>query len=262
VRVILAPRGQFSPGALSLKRIKKALYMWLFKFLGFHNNIYWHSTATSETCYINSYIGKDVHNIIHVPNLPDIVLHSRFNSLAREPGPLRIIFLSRISPKKNLEFLINCLSRITFAVDFRIYGIKEDLTYWNTCFSMLKALPRNISVEFFGSIPPSSVTSVFSQCDVFFFPTLGENFGHVIFEALSVGTCVVTSDQTPWVDMGDGALTTISLSDRNRWIDCINEWAHYSKMTLMERRVSAFKYSENYLRDHSSIDESRRLFNG
>ena len=33
---------------------------------------------------------------------------------------------------------------------------------------------------------------------MFFFPTLGENYGHVIFEALSVGCIPVISDQTPW----------------------------------------------------------------
>ena len=34
--------------------------------------------------------------------------------------------------------------------------------------------------------------------DLFFLPTRGENFGHVIAEALSVGTPVLISDQTPW----------------------------------------------------------------
>jgi len=37
--------------------------------------------------------------------------------------------------------------------------------------------------------------------DAFIFPTLGENFGHVIIESLSAGCPVLCSDQTPWNDV-------------------------------------------------------------
>jgi glycosyltransferase involved in cell wall biosynthesis len=33
------------------------------------------------------------------------------------------------------------------------------------------------------------------------FPTLGENFGHVIAESLSASCPVICSDQTPWNDV-------------------------------------------------------------
>ena len=36
---------------------------------------------------------------------------------------------------------------------------------------------------------------------IFLFPTLGENYGHVIQEALSAGCPVILSDQTPWQDI-------------------------------------------------------------
>jgi hypothetical protein len=37
-----------------------------------------------------------------------------------------------------------------------------------------------------------------AEYDLFLFPTLGENYGHVISEALASGCPVVISDQTPW----------------------------------------------------------------
>ena len=42
---------------------------------------------------------------------------------------------------------------------------------------------------------------VFSSYDVFLFPTMGENYGHVIFEALSVGCIPIISDRTPWEEI-------------------------------------------------------------
>ena len=36
---------------------------------------------------------------------------------------------------------------------------------------------------------------------LFFLPTLGENFGHIILEAFCAGCPVLISDQTPWRDL-------------------------------------------------------------
>ena len=48
---------------------------------------------------------------------------------------------------------------------------------------------------------PDEVLDVFSKNDIFLFPTKGENFGHVIYEALSVGCIPIISDQTPWQNL-------------------------------------------------------------
>ena len=45
------------------------------------------------------------------------------------------------------------------------------------------------------------VIETFSKYDVFLFPTKGENYGHVIFEALAGGCIPIISDQTPWNDI-------------------------------------------------------------
>ena len=42
----------------------------------------------------------------------------------------------------------------------------------------------------------SDVANVFAANDLFFFPTHGENFGHVLYEALSAGCPLLISDQT------------------------------------------------------------------
>ncbi len=47
-------------------------------------------------------------------------------------------------------------------------------------------------------VPTDMVQTVLQQHDLFLLPTMGENYGHVIFEALSVGCIPIISDQTPW----------------------------------------------------------------
>ena len=49
-----------------------------------------------------------------------------------------------------------------------------------------------------GAAPHSQVASIMAEHDLFLFPTHGENYGHVIVEALLAGCPVLISDQTPW----------------------------------------------------------------
>ena len=55
---------------------------------------------------------------------------------------------------------------------------------------------------------------MFSKYDAFIFPTLSENYGHVIVESLIVGTPVIISNNTPWTDVNDfGCGGAFSLDD-------------------------------------------------
>ena len=64
----------------------------------------------------------------------------------------------------------------------------------------------------------------FKKYDAFIFPTLSENFGHVIVEALMVGCPVIISDQTPWSDVAnvDGGWS-IPIEKEEKYIQAIQE---------------------------------------
>lgn len=111
---------------------------------------------------------------------------------------VRLFFLSRISPKKNLDFALQVLGKVESTLVFDVYGPIEDKVYWQTCLDLIEKLPSNIVVNYCGAVTPDQVADVFSGYDLFFFPTRGENYGHVIAESLSAGTPVLLSDQTPW----------------------------------------------------------------
>ena len=109
-----------------------------------------------------------------------------------------VVFLSRICKQKNLLGAIRCIEQIDFETAFSIYGPIEDGNYWNLCSKMLNQLPDNIHWEYKGTVPTDMVQTILQQYDFLLFPTLSENYGHVIFEALSVGCIPIISDQTPW----------------------------------------------------------------
>lgn len=51
-----------------------------------------------------------------------------------------------------------------------------------------------------GNVESEQVVETLKKHHVFLLPTLDENYGHVIQEALSAGCPCILSDQTPWQD--------------------------------------------------------------
>ena len=55
-----------------------------------------------------------------------------------------------------------------------------------------------MTARFHGAVPHDRVAEIFRAHELFVFPTHGENFGHVVLEALVAGCPVLVSDRTPW----------------------------------------------------------------
>ncbi|MGQ0518339.1 hypothetical protein ACT453_53505, partial [Bacillus sp. D-CC] len=47
--IIVAPRGEFSPGALKIKKLKKELFIKSTKLVGLHNKVIWHDYKIYQT---------------------------------------------------------------------------------------------------------------------------------------------------------------------------------------------------------------------
>src|ERR1022692_704357 len=99
---------------------------------------------------------------------------------------------------KNLTGALRLLGALRGRVTFDIYGLLEDPAYWQECQDLISQLPPNIQVKYCGVVPYPNVRKVLSEYDLFLLPTLGENYGHAIIDALITGCPVLISDRTPW----------------------------------------------------------------
>lgn len=196
--VILAPRGEFSEGALGLKSRKKKLFIGAAKLLKYHKNIIWHASSEHEAKDIWRAMGVVAKDVRIAPVLPG-KSGTRLVPETSGPGePLRVVFFSRISPKKNLHGALAILKSVNTPVRFTIHGPVEDEAYWKRCRQAIEELPAHIVAHYAGPLRPEDVSASLSRHDVFLFPTLGENYGHVIAEAMQCGLVLLISDQTPW----------------------------------------------------------------
>jgi glycosyltransferase involved in cell wall biosynthesis len=239
--IIISPRGQLSKAALSFKKIKKFLFLRLAKFLNIYANLHWQASSMQEYQDIKREFCQIAKSIKIMPDLFDFKNTYQNNNYKRQSKLLSVVFLSRISPMKNLEFLINIFLKISNVVKFNIYGTIDDKKYWEKCQNILKKLPPNIKLNIGSEIPSKNVRNVLSKHDLFAFPTKGENFSHVILEALSVGTPVLVSDKTLWNSDKLKGLKTLPL-DQNLWVREIKEWSRLTVNSKMKRRKAALAY--------------------
>lgn len=243
IKVVLAPRGELCSGALNIKKWKKIPYIELLRFLGLVKNIHWQSTSDEETAAIKQLMNVKSEKIHHLDNIPSIP-RTDYSRRDKISGEGRFVFLSRIHPKKNLLSAINYFSKVDKKAYFDIYGPIEDTEYWKQCQEAIKFLPNNIKVCYKGLIGHDQVHAVFSQYDAFLFPTLSENYGHVIAESLVVGTPVIISDQTPWTDINAlGFGKAISLNEPETFTEEINKIISMGKNEMEIASDTVKKYA-------------------
>lgn len=198
--VLLAPRGELSPGAMSLRSAKKQAMLQIAEWIGLHRQVWLHATSELEAEEIATTLPSLKNRILVAANIRLLDPAPEPPTLAPD-GRIRIAFLSRIDPKKNLSIAIAAVCAARAPVAFNIYGPVCDWQYWELCRELIAAAPPNVDIRAFGAVPNSQVSTILAAHDIFFLPTLGENFGHSIFDALAVGTPTLISNATPWRDL-------------------------------------------------------------
>ncbi|MBP7435955.1 MAG: glycosyltransferase family 4 protein [Bacteroidales bacterium] len=260
-KIIIAPRGQFSPGALGLKSGKKKLFILTSKKFGLYKNLKWQATSEAEKDHIQKIFGDKI-DVIIANNLTANYSNIAYDkNLEKSKGELKLVFVSRIHPKKNVKLAIQLLRKINGIVIFNIYGPIEDIDYWKDCKQEITRLPANITVNYQGIVNHEDIISVFNKHHVFLFPTLGENFGHVISEALIGGCPVIISDQTPWRNLEEQKVGwDINLTDTDSFIKTIQYcvYMNNSEYTFFSRQ--AFNYGKKASNNMYDILNYEKLF--
>ncbi|MBZ5534087.1 MAG: glycosyltransferase family 4 protein [Acidobacteriia bacterium] len=270
--VVLAPRGEFSQGARSIKRRRKWLYMKVaLPFL--YRQVLWQASTEQEAEQIKRALaGKGdkprgkvalARNVIHVaPDVPGMLHGSPANvRLRKEPGSARIVFLARISRMKNPRTAIELSCGLRGDITFDIYGPLEDPALWAECQDAMKQAPANVKISYRGPVAPDRVQAILGQYHLFVLPTLGENFGHVILEALGAGCPVVISDQTPWSQLQEkGVGWTLPLDHLSGWRQALQSCVDMENTAFTEMSERARRFAREFVELPGTREEYIDLF--
>ena len=189
--IFIASMGVFAEGAISQKALKKKIFIAGCKMLGLLKDVTWSVTSHHEVEDLKQVIGNKARYII-AEDLPRMNIPGRKES---RHTPLRVVFLSRICEHKGLDIAIDAIRESEIECKFSIFGPVQEQDYWEKCVGKLQGLDW----EYGGDVPSDEVQEKLSHQDVMILPTKSENYGHVVFEALSVGCIPLISDTTPWI---------------------------------------------------------------
>lgn len=194
---VVTPHGMLDPWARRRSRWKKqAVRLW------FEDAHLAHAACLRATAEMEAehFRGFGLRNpIAIVPNGVELP-----RALAPRPtgGPRRLLFLSRIHPKKGLPHLFRAWSAIEPARhewELVIAG-PDEVNHT----AEMQALARRLGlrrVSWHGSVHGETKSALYRSADLFVLPTHAENFGLVLAEALAHEVPVVTTRNAPWEDV-------------------------------------------------------------
>jgi glycosyltransferase involved in cell wall biosynthesis len=257
--VVVCPRGALYDSALSVKRWKKTPFLWVFRRMGLHKRVLFHATNQREKdAILQHFPGSRVMIADNLPNMRQ----PPFVSVSKEPGHLKIIFVARIFPIKNLLFLLNAMEKVTGArLELTVIGPMEDKAYWSECERKIAAMPANCSITYLGPKRNDELMAMLHQHHLFSLPTTGENFGHSIFEAFLAGRPVLISDQTPWLGLaGRKAGWDLPLSDTAPFTRALEEAAAWDQDHFDGWARGAWQLAADFIKNPELHDQYLKLF--
>ncbi len=261
--LFVASMGSFSAEAFRIKGLKKRLFITYMKLTGMFDNVTWSVTSKREEDELKAVLGSKSRCII-ASDLPRRGTYEHTHT--KEDGTLKLCFISRISRKKNLSAIpdILALTDDTLNIRFDVYGTCEDREYLDECSRKLDTLCQTrpgISWEYKGETDSEKVPEVFAGYDAFLFPTLGENYGHVIAESLASGCIPVISDTTPWLDLNDRECGYVCpLKDASAFASALNEIGLMSADLIKNKQSRCISYISSVNENSVRTSGYRRIF--
>lgn len=203
VPYIASPRSMLDPWALEHKPLRKRIAWFSYARHDVSHSTFIHATSDLEASHLESLnIVVPVYVIPHGIDMPPAALCAT-DRVATEKSKKRVLFLSRLHPKKGLEDLLLAFGAIN-REEWELVVVGSGHASYEARLRQLAAtLPCFKDVHFAGEATDREKWAWYQSADLFVLPSYSENFGLVIAESLAAGVPVLTTTATPW-----GALIT------------------------------------------------------
>lgn len=130
--------------------------------------------------------------------------------------PLHLLYLGRQHPLKGLEYLEEAVKELVVSRQSLVVS-EKDLTKSKRETRNTKPETRNIELRIVSDAFGEELEKVWDWCDVLVLPTLSENFGLVVAEALERGKLVIATDGAPAWEEGLSRVERVDRVEGELW---------------------------------------------
>jgi glycosyltransferase involved in cell wall biosynthesis len=203
---LLRTIGQLSPWSLAQSKLRKQLMLQLVEKRNLDAASFLHFTTPRERDECFTAFGQAFPSLV-LPlgvRLPSLLPEAK----CKKEG-LRLLFLSRLHPKKQLEVVLKALALLQTEYPQGIWQLdiagSGEPAYLASLQKLAGQLNLSHRCRWLGHVQGDAKTSLLQQADWFLLPSAAENFGIAVVEAMAAGTPVIVSPQVAVADMIVGA---------------------------------------------------------
>jgi glycosyltransferase involved in cell wall biosynthesis len=258
--IIVSPGGMLKESALNIKRLKKKCFLTALRLLRIQQLIRFHATDNQEQQDVKKVFGKKavVSQIYCAPPVPATGIACP----PKQRGAVKLVFVGRIHPIKNLHFLIECLQHSYQKIELTVVGPIENTSYFNQCKELEHYLPGNIKLNFAGAVTKEKINYYLNDSHFLALPSAGENFGYAIVEAFCAGKPVIITDQTPWRSLTQQKIGwDLPVNNQASFIEAINEAAEMDQQEYNTWSKAAWNFARYLQENYGYKEKYVNMFN-
>ena len=242
-KIIVQPMGFYEPWSLNQKKIKKRLAWFLYQ-----------RKLLRQADLVHCASKKEEHNIkkldekIKTTILPFGINKKNINKNSLKKVKNKCIFFSRLHKQKGLDILIEAWTEINnpnWKLDIIGFGNQK-------CYKDIINHKKS-NIKFLQPVSNTSKKNkLFDKYDLLVLPTTSENFGLVILEALGRGLPVLTTNETPWIDIQNknaGWIINYSVTELKL---VLNQIFDTKKKEFFVKKKNAIKIANNFSKEKLS----------
>lgn len=203
--LVYHPHGFFDPWILRRSKRLKQVAHWLFEDRNIDHVCWWRALSGKEADQIRTVIGPkarvqiipngiDLDEINHGMN---ISFNPELHPWAIRKKPKRVLFLSRIHPKKGLDLLVSVWARL--AIEFSDWELlitgPDEGGYQAVVERMIRASKLKNSCWIHPPVTGAEKHALFRTADVFVLPSYSEGFPMAVLEAAAHAVPVVQTNE-------------------------------------------------------------------
>jgi glycosyltransferase involved in cell wall biosynthesis len=155
------------------------------------------NSQTTRTA-VETLVGSNRPGVVAYPgrdHLPPTLTSAQIEARARQPGPLRLLFVGNLTPVKGLHTLLRALGQLPFeAWCLTVVGsLMMDPVYVDSIRQQIGESGLSARIKLLGACPNAEVATHMTQSQVLAVPSLYEAFGIAYLEAMGFGLPVIAS---------------------------------------------------------------------